>query len=149
MKRYKRYIFLNWYTKIIWKGTSTFMHQIIQYIQQGIICKIYLSQRLTTGIRNPMVWNSIKFFWYVMSNNSRGHKRDVVYLGRPIVPSYMSPNAGGGGAGPLSQWVQLCTYCRARINFGDLTPYLTYGDNSNSCMRHPTSTGMAAKAETL
>ncbi len=26
-----------------------------------------------------------------------GSQRDVVYLGRPIAPWYMSPNAGGGG----------------------------------------------------
>jgi hypothetical protein len=27
----------------------------------------------------------------------RGSLRDVVYLGWPIAPSYMSPNVGGGG----------------------------------------------------
>ncbi len=31
---------------------------------------------------------------------SRGLQRDVVNLGRPIAPSYMSPNEGGGDAGP-------------------------------------------------
>ncbi len=38
----------------------------------------------------------------------------------------MSPNAGGeaGGLRGLSQWVQL--YLGVQINFGDLTPYLTY-----------------------
>ncbi len=43
----------------------------------------------------------------------------------------MSPNAGGGGRGgvagsqpmPMSKAV---LYTRARINFGDLTSYLTY-----------------------
>ncbi len=50
---------------------------------------------------------------------SQGSQRDVVYLGWPIAPSYMSPNGGLRG---LSQWVQW-----AQINFGDLTPYLTYG----------------------
>ncbi len=40
----------------------------------------------------------------------------------------MSPNAGGGGElRDLSQWVQL--YTGAQINFGDLTPYLTYAEN--------------------
>ncbi len=36
----------------------------------------------------------------------------VVYLGWPITPSYMSPNAGGRGRElrGLSQWVQLCTW---------------------------------------
>ncbi len=52
----------------------------------------------------------------------RGLQRDVVYLGWPIEPSYMSPNAGEGGVAWLSQWVQL--YTGAHINFGDLTPYL-------------------------
>ncbi len=38
----------------------------------------------------------------------------------------MSPNAGWRGElRGLSQWVQL--YTEAQINFGDLTPYLTYG----------------------
>jgi hypothetical protein len=40
----------------------------------------------------------------------------------------MSPNAGGGGElWGLSQGVQL--YTGAQINFGDLTPYLTYAPN--------------------
>jgi hypothetical protein len=29
---------------------------------------------------------------------TRGLQRDVVYLGGPIAPSYMSPNAGEGGS---------------------------------------------------
>jgi hypothetical protein len=29
---------------------------------------------------------------------TRGSQRDVVYFGRPIAPSYMSPNAGWGVA---------------------------------------------------
>jgi hypothetical protein len=40
----------------------------------------------------------------------------------------MSPNVGGereGGCG-VSADVQLCTWS-PKINFGDLTPYLTYG----------------------
>ncbi len=41
----------------------------------------------------------------------RGLQRDVVYLGWPIAPSYVSPNAGGGRElRRLSQWVQLCTW---------------------------------------
>jgi hypothetical protein len=56
----------------------------------------------------------------------RGLQRDVVYLGWPIAPSYMSPNAEGRGElQDLSQWVQL--YTGAQINIGDLIPYLTYG----------------------
>jgi hypothetical protein len=59
---------------------------------------------------------------------NQGLQSDVVCLGWPIAPSYMSPNAGRGGElRGLSQWVKL--YTGAQINFGDLTPYLTYGMN--------------------
>ncbi len=61
----------------------------------------------------------------------RGLQRDVVYLGWPIAPSYMSPNAGEMS---LSQWAQL--YTGAQINFGDLTPYLTYGRTPPICTSH-------------
>jgi hypothetical protein len=49
---------------------------------------------------------------------SQGVTRDVVCLGWSL-PSYMSPNAGSS-ANEYS-----CAY-GAQINFGDLTPYLTY-----------------------
>ncbi len=39
---------------------------------------------------------------------SRKSQRDVFYLGWPIAPSYMSPNAGEWRG--LSQWIQLCTW---------------------------------------
>ncbi len=58
----------------------------------------------------------------------RGLQRDVTYLGRPIAPSYMSPNAGGESCGvslSANEYRQL--YTGAQINFGDLTPFLTYG----------------------
>jgi hypothetical protein len=32
----------------------------------------------------------------------RGLQRDVVYLGRPIAPSYTSPSAGDGGGGGVA-----------------------------------------------
>jgi hypothetical protein len=51
-------------------------------------------------------------------------QRDVVYLGWPIAPSYMSPNAGGGGLQGLNQWVQLCTWSPNK-EIGDRTPYLS------------------------
>ncbi len=35
------------------------------------------------------------------------------------------PKCGGGGLRGLSQWVHSCAH-GAQINFGDLTPYLTY-----------------------
>ncbi len=41
---------------------------------------------------------------------SQRSQRDVDYLGWPIAPSYMSPNAGRGGGGLRGlSWVQLCT----------------------------------------
>jgi hypothetical protein len=66
------------------------------------------------------------FMDYAFLVSYRGLQRDVVYLGWPIAPSFMSPNAGEGGCclRGLSQWVQLHT--GAQRNFGDLTPYLTY-----------------------
>jgi hypothetical protein len=58
---------------------------------------------------------------------SRGVQRDVVYLGRPIAPSFMSPNTGGGGWGgggcgisDSKYTVQLCTWSPNKL--GDLTP---------------------------
>jgi hypothetical protein len=50
-------------------------------------------------------------------------QRDVVSLGWPIAPSHLSPNAGG-----VARHQQMSTAdTGAQINFGDLTPYLTYG----------------------
>jgi hypothetical protein len=47
----------------------------------------------------------------IQSVSSRGLKRNVVYVGWLIAPSYMSPSAGEGrGLLGLSQWVQLCTW---------------------------------------
>ncbi len=44
---------------------------------------------------------------------------------RPIAPSYMSPNARGGGGFGVSANEYSCAH-GAQINFGDLTSYLTY-----------------------
>ncbi len=57
------------------------------------------------------------------SNCTKGSQRDVVYLGWPIAPSYMSPNAGGIRGLAANEYS--CAH-GAQINFGDLTPYLTY-----------------------
>ncbi len=48
-----------------------------------------------------------------------------VYPGWLIASSYMSPNAGGGGCG-VSANAYSCAH-GARINFGDLIIYLTFG----------------------
>jgi hypothetical protein len=45
---------------------------------------------------------------------SRLSQRDVVYLGWPIAPSYMSPNAGGGGVAGLGQWV-MCKWSPKKL----------------------------------
>jgi hypothetical protein len=39
-------------------------------------------------------------------------------------PSYMSPNLGEGGVAGFQ--LMSTAYTGAQINFGDLTPYLTY-----------------------
>ncbi len=53
------------------------------------------------------------------------------FIGRPkraLVLSYMGPNAGGEGgrSREVSANEYSCTH-ETQINFGDLTPYLTYG----------------------
>jgi hypothetical protein len=54
--------------------------------------------------------------------------RDVVCLGWPIAPSRIwAQRREEGGLRGLSQWVQL--YIGAKVNFEDLTPYLTYGSD--------------------
>ncbi len=53
------------------------------------------------------------------SSATRGSQRDVVYLGRPIAPSYISPNAGeGGSCVAWSQQMSMAVH-RSQINFGD------------------------------
>jgi hypothetical protein len=57
---------------------------------------------------------------------TNGSQRNVVYLGWPIAPSYMSPNAGrGGGRGCGVLANEYSCAIVAQINFGDLTPSLT------------------------
>ncbi len=61
--------------------------------------------------------------------SARGLQRDVVCLDRPIPPSYVSPKCGDGGGG-VACGVSANEYSCAhgsQINFGELTPYLTYG----------------------
>ncbi len=82
--------------------------------------------RILSGNRLRIESENKNYIWTTRQVNSqtvssRGLQRDVVYPGRPIAPLYMSLNSGGGEGdlGGLSQTMQ--------INFGDLTPYLTYG----------------------
>jgi hypothetical protein len=59
-----------------------------------------------------------------------GSQRDVIY-DRPIVPSTLvyKPKCGGeGGSCGVSANKYSCAD-GAQINFGDLTPYLTYGQD--------------------
>ncbi len=78
-----------------------------------IVCA-WLCGRGTLGVQKGWRWPF-----------NRGLQRDVVYLGWPIAPSYVSPNAGEEEEfRGLRQWVQL--YIGDQMNFWDLTPYLTY-----------------------
>ncbi len=54
----------------------------------------------------------------VSSGIPRGSQRDVVYIGWPIAPSYMSPNVGGWVAGtqPMSTAVHMEPKKRLRSN---------------------------------
>ncbi len=66
----------------------------------------------TTPMINFELWLSSqnsKKIWKVTTGLSWARAGDyVVYLGWPIAPLYMSPNAGGGGKlRGLTQWVQL------------------------------------------
>jgi hypothetical protein len=92
-------------------------------------CQIFLKTALPFK-ENPSIGITV----------SQRSQRDVFYLGWPIAPLYMSPNAGGEGLLGLSQWVQL--YTRAQINFGEPTPYLTYavsGSLSLVSLKNPNS----------
>ncbi len=81
-------------------------------------------------LRNlPLIYFPHSTPLWIRIHGVRGLQRYDVYVGWPIAPSYMSPNAGGWGGGGLrglSQWVQLYVYTGTQINFLDLTPYLIY-----------------------
>ncbi len=64
-----------------------------------IFCAISL-RRINTGAVPDLNKPNCYCFLLVskiVSVPTRGSERDVVYLGGPIAPCYMSPNAGGGG----------------------------------------------------
>jgi hypothetical protein len=99
---------------------SALQRWVIANSRHGSICTIFLHHTFTGKWRwevNRKIFQRMQW--------TRGLPRDVVYLRWPIAPSYMRPNAGGGGELQcLSQWVQL--YTGAQINFGDLSPHLTH-----------------------
>ncbi len=66
-------------------------------------------------------------------NEGRGSQRDVVYLGWPIAPSYLSPNAGVAGSQTLSQWVQLCIWSPNKLwRSISMKVYCTIDGNKNN-----------------
>jgi hypothetical protein len=66
--------------------------------------------------------------WFIFSSKTRGKEPDPPSGGYKA-SSYMSPNAGGfffgGGGCGVSANQYSCAH-GAQINFGDLTPHLTY-----------------------
>ncbi len=50
-------------------------------------------------------------------------------LADQYVPSYMRPHAGGGGGSCVVSANKYSYPHGAQINFGDLTPYLTYDED--------------------
>jgi hypothetical protein len=109
------YTFLSLYTS----DTSN-----VQYVSVLTYCSLYLKP----DDASHRGWELHKLFFKSMFMCNRGSQRDVVYLVWPIAPSYMSPIAGGWGvvcevsANEYWSW----SAHGAQINFGDLTPYLTY-----------------------
>jgi hypothetical protein len=60
-----------------------------------------------------------------VSSMYRGGHKEMSSILVPLAPSYMSPNAGEGGSCGVSANEYSCAY-GAQINFGGLTPFLTY-----------------------
>jgi hypothetical protein len=78
-----------------------------------------------TQFTNCMYYSNVKFT-DATRVKTMGSPRDVVYLGWQIAPSYTSPKAGGDCGVSANEYS--CAN-GAQTNFGDLTPYLTYGKN--------------------
>ncbi len=65
------------------------------------------------------------FFLLSFVSSTGGLQRDVVYLRWPIEPSFMSPNAGGGGElRGLIQWLRLYTWSPNKLWRSDSIFYL-------------------------
>ncbi len=78
-----------------------------RYLANPKICVGHIV-KYKAALKLPVI--SLSQSVFLKTVQSWASPRDVVYLGWPIAPSYMSPNAGGGGSlRGLSQLVQLCT----------------------------------------
>jgi hypothetical protein len=104
-------------------STKLYVHEFgfRSHVGVAMICMVWSVIGLAAKVRinwpkNVHIWQSCP--WWTGSHTG-GSQRDVVYLGGPI-----APNAGGGGCG-VSTNEYSCAH-GAQINFGDLTPYLTY-----------------------
>ncbi len=97
-----------------------------------------VTSRLGTGKRPTLFYSVFSYvFESIRRRNSNAHllsarglQRDVVCLDRPITPSYEPKCGGRDGWGGCGRGVSANEYSCAhgtKINFGDLTLYLTYG----------------------
>jgi hypothetical protein len=92
-------------------------------------CK-YVFDRHTTRLGQRLKVVLVLFLLGAFTAKPRGLRGDVVYLSWPIEPLVYDPKCGGRGGVAGSQPVRTAmriTWHGAQINFGDLTPYLTYG----------------------
>jgi hypothetical protein len=80
----------------------------------------------TTDNANLCNNDLINSCWRHSTDRDRGSQRDVVYLGWPKAPSYMVPNAEGGGVAG-TQPRSTAVHMEPKKTFGNLTPQLTYG----------------------
>ncbi len=90
---------------------------------------------IVTFLKNNKIWGFLSSYLSLQRKSNHLSQRITKRCRHILVdqwaPSYMSPNAGGGGeVRGLSQWVQL--YTGAQINFGDLTQYLTYDSSTRA-----------------
>ncbi len=84
-----------------------------------IICKVLVSAKAKEPIHKDfydenllllLTADDCKIFQKVLEKQDcRRSQRDVVYLGWPAAPSFMSPKCGGGGL-RFIRWVKLCTW---------------------------------------
>ncbi len=115
---------------------GTRIHCYAQWIGTFYGFIFQISAFILKNLKSSVLWNCV--------GKIRRWQRDDVYIGWPIAPSYMSPNAGegwGGGSRPTSTVVHNAQ--GAQINFGDLIPYLTLVGFGRACApvrcAHPSS----------